>query len=308
MAQFPTINLAALPQPSAVAVPSIAAILQARLQYFQTLWTAAQASDPSLPDYDVAALYSDPGVMLQTTDAYRETLVLQAINDAVLATNLAWAKGTNLDALGQGLYGTIRAAGELDPSYRARCQLAWENQTCGGSYGGYRYAALSAAPVDLADVQVYGYNDIPSVLAKGEVRIVCLGANASGVPSDSVLAAVRAACAPYGRGAPRKLNDLVNVVPVNPAPYTVSATLTLGHGADPTTVLATQIASLSTFLAARTAIGALVKPGDIEAVLGFNAPGLVLSAAVATPNSNIGGDPLSAPILLGTPSIGWTYG
>lgn len=306
MSQFPAINLAALPQPSAVSVPSISAILQARLQYFQQLWTAAQASDPSLPDYDVETLYSDPGVMLQTTDAYRETLVYSAINDAVMATNLAWATGSNLDAIGNGLYGTPRSTGELDPSYRARIQLAWENQTCGGSYGGYRYAALSAAPVDLADVQIYGYNDVPSVLAKGEVRVVCLGANAGGIPPDNVLAAVKWACAPYGRVAPRKLNDNVNVVAATPYPYSVAAALTLAHGADPTTVLSTQLASLATFLATRTAIGALIKPGDIEAVLGFNAPGLVVAANVTSPTSNVGGDPLGAPILTGT-SVTWAY-
>jgi phage-related baseplate assembly protein len=305
MAAQPAINLAALPQPAAVVVPSAAAILAARLQYFQTLWAAAQASDPSLPNYDVAALESDPVVMLQEADAYRETLVLSAINDAVLATNLAWAKGTNLDAIGQGLYQTPRASGELDDPYRARLQLAWENLTAGGSYGGYTFKALSAAPVDLAAVAVYGYNDAPG-LVPGEVRIVCLGANASGVPSASVLAAVRAACAPRDRATTRKLNDLVNVVAVQPAAYSVVASLAVQRGADPATVLAAQLASLSTFLAARRAIGGLIKPGDIQAVLGFNAPGLVQSATVLSPTANVGGSPFAAPILTGV-GVTWTH-
>lgn len=306
MAQFPSINLASLPQPSAVQVPSIASILAVRMQYFQTLWAAAMAADPTLPTYDVETLASDPGVMLQTTDAYRETIVLSAINDAILQTNLAWALGTNLDAIGKGLYATARGVGELDASYRARVQLAWENQSCGGSYGGYRYAALSAAPTDLTDVQVYGYNDAPNALQRGEVRIVCLGATSSGLPSPSALAAVKAACAPAGRVAPRKLNDLVNVVAINPAPYSVSATLTLAHGADPATVLSTQLASLATFLAGRRVIGGLIKPGDIEAVLGFNAPGLVVAASVASPSANVGGDLLGAPILSGV-GVNWAY-
>lgn len=306
MAQFPSINLAALPQPSAVNVPSIASILSARLQYFQALWAAAQAADPTLPSFDVAELASDPGVMLQTTDAYRETLVLSAINDAVLATNLAWAEGEDLDVLGNGLYATPRGSGELDPPYRARIQLAWENQSCGGSYGGYRYAALSAAPTDLSDVQVYGYNDAPG-LQRGEVRIVCLGATSSGLLSAAALEAVKAACAPKLRVAPRKLNDFVNVVPIVPYNYSAQATLTLAHGADPATVLKTQLASLATFLATRRAIGALIKPEDIEAVLGFNAPGLVVAASVATPTANVGDDPLGAPILSGV-GVNWTYG
>ncbi len=310
MAQFQSINLSTLPPPAAVNVPSISAILAARLQYFQQLWTAAQAADPTLPNYDAGSptspLASDPGVMLQTTDSYRETLVLQQVNDAVLATNLAWATGSNLDAIGNGLYATPRAGGELDPAYRARIQLAWENQSCGGSYGGYRYAALSAAPVELADAQVYGYNDVPTVLAKGEVRIVCLGANSSGVPSPSTLAAVKAACAPASRLPPRKLNDMVNVVAATPYYYSVMATIYVAQGADPATVLATQLASLATFCAVRKAIGALVKPGDVEAVLGFNSPGLVVSAAVDSPTANAGGDPLGAPILSGV-GVNWAY-
>jgi phage-related baseplate assembly protein len=305
MAQFPTINLAALPQPSAVNVPSLAAILRARLQYFQQLWASAQAADPTLPAYDVEALDSDPGVMLQTVDSWRETLVLSQINDAVLATNLAWAKDADLDALGQGLYATLRLAGELNEPYRARIQLAWENQTCGGSYGGYRYQALTAGGVDLADAQVFGYNDAPG-LQKGEVRIVCLGANSSGIPNPAALAAVQAACAPATRAAPRKLNDLVNVVSATPYYYSVAATIYLAQGADPATVLAAQLKSLSTFLAARRAIGGLVKPGDIESVLGFNAPGLVVSAAVSAPAANVGGDPLGAPILSGV-GVNWAY-
>ncbi len=309
MAQFPTINLAALPQPTAVSVPSISAILAARLQYFQQLWASAQAADPTLPNYDAGSptspLASDPGVMLQTVDSYRETLVLSQINDAILATNLAWAKGSNLDALGNGLYATPRAAGELDPAYQARIQLAWENQTCGGSYGGYRYQALSAAPVELADAQVFGYNDAPG-LQRGEVRIVCLGANASGIPSPATLAAVKAACAPASRLAPRKLNDMVNVVAATPYYYSVMATIYVAQGADPAAVLAAQLSSLATFCAARKAIGGLIKPGDIESVLGFNAPGLVASVTVEAPTANAGGDPLGAPILSGV-GVNWAY-
>lgn len=305
MGASPTINLAALPLPAAVVVPSASAILAARLQYFQTLWQAAQANDPSLPDYDVSTLESDPIVMLQETDAYRETLALSRINDAVKATNLAWAKGADLDAIGQGLYQTPRAPGELDDPYRQRLQLAWENLSAGGSYGGYAFRALSAAPVDLAAVGIYGWNDAPG-LVKGEVRVVCLGANASGVPTQAVLKAVRVACAPPDRGSVRKLNDLVNVVACQPANYSVVATLLLQRGADPSTVLATQLSALSTFLAARRTIGGLVKPGDIRTVLGFNSPGLVADATVMQPAANVGGDPFSAPILTGT-GLTWAY-
>jgi phage-related baseplate assembly protein len=286
MSTFANIDLSTLPQPAAVATWSFSAIVQARLADFTTRMAAAGIA------YDTSALESEPAVKLQETGAYREGLVYQRINEAVLATTLAWAEGADLDNL-VAAFGVLRAAGELDPSLRRRGQLAWEALSQGGTYGGYRYKALSAAPVDLADVAVYGA-EVAGV-SPGQVMIVCLGAATNGVPAPASLAAVRAA---FPR-ANRKVNDQIVVKAINPALYSVDATLILNPGPDAATIVAAQTKALNAFAAARRAIGASVTPGNIESVLGYSAPGLVYDVDVRSPAATIGDDPFAAPILSG---------
>jgi phage-related baseplate assembly protein len=286
MSNFANIDLSTLPQPAAVATWSFSAIVQARLADFTARMQAAGIA------YDTSGLESEPAVKLQETGAYREGLVYQRINEAVLATSLPWAQGADLDVVAAA-FDTFRAAGELDPSLRRRAQLAWEALSQGGTYGGYRYKALSAAPVDIFDVAVYG-GEVAGV-SPGQVMIVCLGAAANGVPAPASLAAVRAAFPRQNR----KVNDQVVVKAINPALYSVDATLILSRGADPNAVVAAQTAALHSFAAARRAIGASVSPGNIESVLGYSAPGLVYDVVVRSPAATIGGDPFAAPILSG---------
>lgn len=289
---FAPIDLSALPAPAVVEVWSFAAIVTARLADFSGRMGLA-----AIP-YDVSSLQSDPAVMLQEVGAYREGLVLQRINDAALATMLAYAQGTDLDNV-VAAFSTLRAAGEGDPSLRARGQLAWEALSQGGTYGGYQYRAISADPVGLAEVAVHGA-EVAGV-APGQVMIVCLGANASGQPSPASLAAVVAA---FPR-ASRKVNDEIVVRSATMVPWSVDATLILADGADPASVVAAQTAALTAFAAARRAIGASVSPGAVAAVLGYNASGLVYDVVVRQPAALIGGGPFDAPILTGQ-RIVWT--
>lgn len=287
MGTFANIDLSTLPQPAAVATWSFSAIVAARLADFTSRMAAVGVS------IDTTKLESDPAVKLQETGAYREGLVYARINEAVLATSLAWAEGDDLIVRAAD-FATQKATGESDPSLRRRAQLAWEALSQGGTYGGYRYKALSAAPIDLADVAVYGYDDAPG-LNKGDVCLVCLGAATSGVPSAAALAAVKAA---FPR-AQRKTNDNVIVRAVQPAAYSVDATIFLNPGPDAATVVAAQVKALNAFASARRAIGAAVTPGNIESVLGYSAPGLVYDVTVRSPAATIGDDPFAAPILSG---------
>ena len=287
MSTFANIDLSSLPQPAAVATWSFSAIVQARLADFTQRMAAVGVT------IDTTKLESEPTVKFQETGAYREGLVYARINQAVLATSLAWAAGDDL-VVRAADFATQKAAGESDPSLRRRAQLAWEALSQGGTYGGYRYKALSAAPVDLADVAVYGYDDAPG-LNKGDVCLVCLGAATSGVPSSAARAAVKAAFPRAGR----KTNDNVIVRAVAPANYSVDATIFLNPGPDAASVVAAQTKALNAFAAARRAIGASVTPGNIESVLGYSAPGLVYDVAVRSPAATIGDDPFAAPILTG---------
>lgn len=286
MSNFAAIDLSALPQPAAVQTWTLDAIVSARLSDFTARMQAAGIA------YDTSGLESEPAVKLQETGAFREGLIYQRINEAVLATSLPYAQGDDLDVVAAA-FQTFRAPGELDPSLRRRAQLAWEALSQGGSYGGYRYKALSAAPVDLADVAVYG-SEVAGV-SPGQVMIVCLGASASGLPSAGTLNLVRAAFPRVNR----KVNDQIVVRAATPAPYSVDATLILSPGADPATVVAAQTTALNTFAASRRAIGASVSAGNIEAVLGYSAAGLVYDIQVRSPVGLTGGDPFSAPLLTG---------
>ena len=283
---FAPINLANLPAPAVVQTWGFDAIVTARLADFTARMAAAGIA------YDSGALESEPAVKLQETGAYREGLVAQRINEAALATMLAYAQGPDLDQVAAA-FQTVRAPGELDPSLRARAQLAWEALSLGGSYGGYRYQALSADPVGLADVAVYG-GEVPGVAA-GEVCLVCLGATATGVPAPATLEAVAAA---FPR-ASRKVNDRITVRTVQPIPWSADATLVLAEGADPDAVVASQGAALAAFALARRAIGGAVSPSAVSAVLAYNAAGLVWDVELRTPAATIGGGPFDAPIFTG---------
>ena len=295
MSGYQPLDLSALAVPPAIAAPAFAAILSARLSAFLTYYQAAQAADASLPDIDAQtlALVTDPANIHQRVDAFRETLLVQSINDAQLNTFLAWAEGPALDAIA-AFVNVIRAAGELDPSLRRRTQLSWEALAIGGTYGRYLSQALGADPVGLADVAVYGHEQTP--VPKGEVWIVLLGSNASGIPPAATIAAVTRAVA--ARGV-RPVNDNVKVLTPNLDYYSIDATLILQPGADAAAVVQAQKAALMKFCAARRRLGALVTPNNIASVAGYNDAGLIDDVVVRQPASSIAGDAFAVPMLTG---------
>ncbi len=197
-------------------------------------------------------------------------------------------------------------------SLRKRAQLAWENLSIGGSYGGYAYQALSVAPVEIADVAVWGYEAHDTALfgqkaigdiRKGEVRIALLGSAASGVVAGALIARVQAWCADRSR---RKVNDLVNVVQATLRPYVVQATLVLKQGAAPDAVIAAARVRAQAYGAATRTIGVEATRGGYFAALMADQPGLVVDVELVTPAGPIGGGPCDAPILTGV-DLAWRY-
>jgi len=296
--RFAQINLQNLPRPAAIDGYTFDAILAARQQYFLGVWAAQVASNPSLPTYNVANLKSNPGFWLQSVDTYREGLVRARVNEAVLATSLAFAREDDLDVIAANS-STERAPGEGDESLRARAQLAFEALSIGGSYGGYDYMAWSAAPVDIAQAATYGH-EVAGV-ALGEVRIVLLGTAATGAVPPSALKAVKEA---FPRNL-RKTNDNINIVTANLVDYSIDATLLLAPGADAAAVQAAQWTQAAAYASARRMIAAPVDFGGVMAAIGANASGLVQGVVMRQPFSGtidlanppaIGGGPFDAPI------------
>jgi phage-related baseplate assembly protein len=285
---YQVINLAALPAPSAVQPWSFQAIKDATSQ------DAVARLNANGIAYNIEKLLGNPMNFILSAYADREGIVLQRINDAVASTFLATATLLADVALRAADVNIAPAAGEGVASLKQRAQLVWEALSIGGTYGRYQSNALGGDPVGLAGVAVYGHEQTP--VPKGEVWIVCLGANGSGVPPVQTLDAVRAATAARNL---RPVNDAVKVLPVNPDSYAIDATLMIQPGADAVSVVAAQKAALLTFCAARRKIGGLVTPNNIAAVAGYNAAGLVNDVVVRAPASNVGGDPFAAPILTG---------
>jgi phage-related baseplate assembly protein len=300
MSQFNTLDLSQLPAPNAIESLNFEAILDARMQKFLNIWNLARVTDPTLPAYDVQSLETDPAKILQEVDAYRETLIRARINDAVLATSLAYAKGADLDVIAAN-YQTSRGLGETDTALRHRAQLAFENLSIGGSYGGYAYRALSVAPAQIADVAIYGH-EIAGV-AKGEVRVVCLGATSDGSTDTALLALIKDKL--IARDV-RKVNDNINVMAATPVPYAVSAKLILLRGSDAASVVAAQSARLAAYVASRRVIGAFVSPAGIDAALGSDTQSYVLDVNLANPTTKIGGGAFDVPVCTSM-IITWEY-
>ena len=289
---FDNVDLSQLPPPAALETWTFAAIVDARLQDFSTRWAAAQTVYPTLPDYNTSSLETEPSRMLQETGAYREGLVRQRINDAVEATYLAFAQGADLVARAAD-YATAPKAGESPASLRRRAQLAWENLSLGGSYGGYTYRAFSAAPTEIADVMVYGH-EIAGI-PKGQVWIVVMAAGANPAPSASLLALVLAAFPRNGR----KVNDLIVTKAPVIKPYTIDATISIKPGSDAATIVAAQKAAAQAYATARQKVSGLVTPAHIIGQLVTASPDLVVDCALRQPLAPVGGGPFDVPFCTG---------
>lgn len=311
MNRFDQVDYSALQVPDAIEAWTFDAILAARMQAYLGEWEAARALDPTLPAYDVDALETDPAKRLQRVDGYRESLIRQRINEAIRATYLASAIDNDLTTRAAE-YLTARAAGELDDALRSRAQLAWENLSIGGSYGGYAYRARSVAPVDIADVAVWGYEASDATLfgakaladmRKGEVRVALLGAGANGLLPSSLIDRVQAALSVRDG---RKVNDFINVVQATRTNYVVDARLVLKRNSAPATIVDTARIRTKAYAAAARLIGVPATRGGFLAAMMAAAPGLVTDVELFSPVAAIGGGPCEAPLMSGL-AIDWRW-
>lgn len=121
-------------------------------------------------DYD-ALVESDPAIIVLETMAYRELLLRKRINEAVKASLLAFATGSDLDQI-VAEYGVERLDNEKDDRLRLRGQMAMDGFSTAGPIGAYRYFALSAS-VKVKSVDVR--SDDP-----GEVTVTILSTDGDG--------------------------------------------------------------------------------------------------------------------------------
>ena len=92
-----TIDLSRLPAPDAIEPLDYGTLQSAFMERFIAVWAAARAIDPSLPQYDVQTLETDPAVITSEAWSYLRLLDRARVNDAVRAVLAPLAKDDDLD-------------------------------------------------------------------------------------------------------------------------------------------------------------------------------------------------------------------
>lgn len=234
-----TLDLSRFPAPLAIRDIDYEGIVAERLDRLKALMEAA-----GIP-FNVGNLKSDPAVIHQEDDAYRELLAYAAINDAVKAGLIAFATGADLDHLGLtaalGLPSGQRdsmlrrvivpatvnapAVMESDAEYRRRLLLAPEAYATAGTAGSYIFHALWAdARVLNADVWTP---------APGEVTVAIQSREGDGTAPDDLVETVRSHLT---RKDIKPLTDVVTVRSVENVGFAVSLDAYILPGPDPLAV------------------------------------------------------------------------
>lgn len=267
MSRFDTIDLSRVPVPDAIRGLQYETILSERIADLLKRFDEAGIA------YDVEGLETDPAVILQQEDAYRELLQLASINDAVRAVMLASSWGTNLDALG-AMFGVSRAVVdpgdptaappvpptmEDDERYRRRIQLAPEAFATTGSRDAYAFHALSAHS-GVADVAIL--NHATGDLNPGEVAVVLLPASYD--QTDDIVDAVRTRLM---RPDIKPLTDALEIRIASPVAANITATLWIPRGPDPVVVKEAALSRLDGYLTRQRRVGATLALSGVYGAL-----------------------------------------
>jgi phage-related baseplate assembly protein len=289
MSRFPFANLdlSLIPAPQAIDPVDYELIRAARLSSLTARFLAK-----GIP-FNVAALESDPSVIHQEEDAYREMLDLQAINDAVQAVLLAFAVGSDLDNLG-ALLGMRRltvtestdaapAVMESDTDFRARIRIALDATAVGLTGNGYRIIALQAAPAVKA-VSFIKHGG-------GQIDVILLGRGEDGAVDEASVKAVRDRLAADDGG---QLTDIVTVRSARPLPFDIVAEAIIPPGPTPSVIQNASVSAITEAMSALKVIGGRV-PTDAIIAAGRVPP--MNKFRLIAPEEDILPEPAEAPYL-----------
>lgn len=119
-------------------------IIAERMKQFVELWR--KHDPPAGAQYDVDQLEFDPIKINQEANAYFELLLRDRVNQAAKSVTLAYASGSDLDAIASRYPGGIpRFEGENDDNYRTRVWLSPNTLSPHGTYESYVFWALTGA-------------------------------------------------------------------------------------------------------------------------------------------------------------------
>lgn len=259
MSRFVDIDLSQLPAPQLIETISFEAILAEQKAWVLSRWAEVRVTRPDLPEIDTLMLETEPITLILEALSYRETLLRALVNDKARAVLLAYAWGTNLDAIGV-MFGVVRAtmvdgSPEPDDRLRRRIQLAPEAFSVAGPAGAYIFHALTQS-TEIADAWAFSP-------AEGRVTVVLAGF--AGAPvSDAVITAV---INRLDRDDVVPLTDQRSVVRAQQVVYDVTANLMVPRGPDPALIKIAAEQAVIKYAASRYRIGAEVYPVGITAAL-----------------------------------------
>ena len=179
-------------------------ILETRMIRFKQLW--AKYDPPMAAQYDVENLEFDPIKINQEACTYFELMLRDRVNQAARSITLAYAIGTDLDAIASRYPGGVpRQEGENDDRYRRRIWLSPNTLSPHGTAEAYEYWALTALPElrDVTATRKVAHDYYPTIL------ITCLmePPNAP-APSDEQLLRIRTYIQSLSR---QGLTDVISV-------------------------------------------------------------------------------------------------
>jgi len=181
-------------------------IIADRMLRFKQLW--ALHDPPAAAQYDVEELEFDPIKINQEACAFFELLLRDRVNQAARSITLAYAIGTDLDAIASRYPGGVpRLPDESDDRYRRRIWLSPNTLSPHGTAEAYEFWALTAGPYlrDVTAIRSVMHDYYPTIL------ITCLmDSVANPKPSDEQLVGIRL----YIENLSRQ--GLTDVISVNP--------------------------------------------------------------------------------------------
>lgn len=183
---------------------NVETILANRMMRLKELW--AKYDPPMAAQYDVENLEFDPIKINQEASTYFELMLRDRVNQAARSITLAYAIGTDLDAIASRYPGGVpRQEGEPDDRYRRRIWLSPNTLSPHGTAEAYEFWAMTALPAlrDVTAIRYVAHDYYPTIL------ITCLMQPPEEPgPSDENLVRIRAYIQSWSRMG---LTDVISV-------------------------------------------------------------------------------------------------
>lgn len=292
-----TLDLSRLGAPFLVPVDFERALSE-RLAELQALWAAARAKNSALPPLDTLMLETEPAVILQQADAYREILVRGAINDAANTLRLATATGADLDHLAVTYFNTPRlildagVPGERDPVLESDAELRERAQLAGEAFphfgltqGGYSWRVRR-----LFGDRVRGVRALRR--PGGNIHLVVLARGGDGAPAETLIGDIQAGF--NDDEAASNSTDVVTVFPAVPLHTHVDVVLGIPPGPDPASLIPLAREALRALAASRHNIGDTL---HVQAIGAAATLGPVRYVRVLSPAADVAGGDAGAPFV-----------